>query len=221
MTQSQGKGLVVQLDKERIAEVVLEDIIRRLERTNPGSAILKDVRAQLKILREGSKLAVDSVYSWISNQTKEYLTSAPISELKYSVPLFTLLHSIEHALTYQASLRTGLEESAFVGKVLIDDCALLIFEREQVEAGGVEYLAYDLLTRWLNESMKRVRDCRYQCYDGCVTCLYIRDPLCHPFFPSEVPNAYIFPNYLLSRTLLLKFWGIPISPYETQTGNEI
>ena len=218
MTQSQGKGLVIQLDKERIARVALENIIRQLGRADPGGIALKEAREYLKTLEKGDNTAIEGVYTWLSTQTKEYLAETPINELKRLVPLFTLLHSLEHALTYQASLRTGLEESAFVGKVLIDDCALLIFEREQVEAGGVEYLAHDLLMRWLNEAMKHVRDCRYQCHEGCVTCLYIRDPLCHPFFPSEVPSAYIFPNYLLNRDLLLEFWGITLSacepPYE-------
>lgn len=210
VTRSQGKGIVIQLDKSRMANVIIENMIREAKKTDNKSTFLEELSNKQKILTESNE--TDEVYSWLSAQTIECLTETPIGELKNRVPLFTLLHSIEHALTYQASLRAGLDESAFVGKVLIQDCAILIYEREQVEAGGVEYLAYDLLERWLNETMKHIRDCRYQCHDGCVSCLYIRDPLCHPFFPTEVPNAYIFPNYLLSRDLVLKFWGIPPIP---------
>lgn len=207
VSRSEGKAALIKFDKAKVAETALEQMKEDLLKTASESALLSETTEQLKKLRENKENA-DETYAWLSHQTIDILTNTPIAQLKGRVPLFTFLHSLEHALTYQASLRAGLEESAFVGKVLINDCAVLIYEREQVEAGGVEYLAYDLIDRWFNEAMRHVRDCRYQCHDGCVSCLYIRDPLCHPFFPSEVPNAYIFPNSLLNRRMLLRFWGI-------------
>lgn len=108
-----------------------------------------------------------------------------------------------------------------MGKVLVDDYAILIYERAQVEAGGVEYIVRhdQMLTSWLSDAVRYVRDCRYECSEGCVKCLYIQDPLCHPILPREMPNTYLIPNELLSRKLLVDFWGLKdIAPVTEEQG---
>ena len=205
VTQSTGKAMYIALDKERVVRTVTEDLLKRLKAEPSTPEFARTLRQNLTLLDDGS---VDESYTWLMTETKKFLESGSSEGFKLA-SLFKLLHSMEHTLTYHASLKTGLEEAAFVGKVALDGCGVLLYERAQVEAGGVEYIAKDLLPEWLDDSMRHVRDCSYECVDGCVKCLYVQDPLCHPFLPRELADVYIFPNSLLSRALLLKFWGLP------------
>jgi hypothetical protein len=197
-TMSKGKGILVLLDKQRVSKVVLG----QLASDGVGEHMRNAANDYIDRLEEDPA----SAYAWVAGVTRNAMTANSGSSV--SAPLFRLLHSVEHALTHQASLRTGLDESTFVGKVLLDDCTILIYERAQVEAGGVEYLAKHLLSQWISEAVKHVRDCRYECAAGCVKCLFIQDPMCHPLLPREIPDTYLLPNSQLSRKMLVDFWGL-------------
>ncbi|UVS69303.1 DUF1998 domain-containing protein [Nitrososphaera viennensis] len=198
-TMSKGKAILVLLDKGRVCRVVLEDLAKE----GADEYTRNMAKEYLKTVNEDPAAA----YTWLAGLTRNVMTAHTATPAA-NTSLFKLLHSVEHALTHHASLRTGLDESTFVGKVLVDDCAVLIYERAQVEAGGVEYLARHLLAPWISGAVRHVRDCRYECAEGCVKCLYIQDPMCHPLLPREIPDTYLLPNALLSRKLLVDFWGL-------------
>lgn len=199
---SKGKAILILLNKEKICEVILRDL---LNETYDGLTrnTNETVKDHLKKLHEDPS----TIYSWLAELTKNAMIKRTLTS-SANTSLFKLLHSIEHVLVHQASLSTGLGESTFNGKVLVDDCSVLIYENSQVEAGGVEYLAHHLLDKWISGAVKHVRDCRYECSEGCVKCLYIQDPMCHPLLPREIPDTYMLPNSLLSRKLLVDFWGL-------------
>ena len=122
--------------------------------------------------------------------------------------LIPILHGVEHALISQASLVTGLADSAFTGKILLRDCGVLIAEREDVETSGVDYIVQRKLTEWLSTAQIKVSDCRYDCQTACVKCLFVRDALCHPLIPVEGGDRFYTPNNLLSRKDVLKLWRV-------------
>lgn len=209
MIKSEGKAMLVMLNKRRVAQTVLESLVEKLERTESTGSMVREAKALLAELQNANEERVNEIYQWIIDLTKRTLASGSDEQMKMHADLFKLLHSIEHGLTYQAALLTGLEESSFGGMVMIDACSILVYECEYVGAGGVDYIAKEYLLDWIRETIAYIRDCRYDCTDGCVKCLYIRDPMCHPFWPKEVDNVYIYPNSLLSRALCLKFLGLP------------
>ncbi|MDE1852720.1 MAG: hypothetical protein KGI38_03110 [Thaumarchaeota archaeon] len=205
VTQSEGKALIISLDKLLITKTALQ-LLAESSKTEGESEIAAKAKSYFRTISKG--VDEDEAYGWLVALTREHLDRGSDTRSGGHVPLFELLHSLEHALTYQASLQTGLEEDAFVGKVLISPCAIMIYEQGHVEAGGVEYLYQDKLDEWLLEAIRHTRDCKYESREGCVKCLFIKDPLCHPFIPAELPVQYMFPNQLLSRYALMKLWGI-------------
>jgi hypothetical protein len=194
-----GNGLLILLDKNRVMEFSIKGMIRDCQNDPKGLEQAKEFESKLI----NGKLQYEDVVSY----TISVLNDRNRRYQKTRSSLFKLIHSMEHAMTYHASIVTGLEESSFIGKVLLRDCGILIYERDQVEAGGVKYIAQNLLLRWLNFSIRQVRDCRYECTDGCVKCLYMQDPLCHPLLPWEV-ESYTLPNSLLDRKILYEFWDL-------------
>lgn len=208
ITKTKGKGMLVELDKKKVAVTVLEEMRDKLEMLGRKGIFLDQVKAYSDRLKK-EKGDVDEVYQWLLEKTKEILTSESEDEKKLLTGLFKLLHSIEHLLSYQAAIVTGLEENSFSGMVMLEKCAILIYERANVGAGGIDYIYKEKLMEWVNEAVSYVRDCRYDCSDGCVKCLYIRDPMCHPFWPNEIDAGYMVPNSLLSRELTNIFWGLP------------
>lgn len=205
ITKTRGKGAVVDLDKGKVCDVVIESMRRMVN--SVGNDLANRIQKYSDELKDGTA-NIDEVYSWLSELTKASLKEG-VDSSNILLGLFRILHSIEHLLTYQAAIVTGLEENSFGGMVMIDRCAILIYERANVGAGGIDYIYKEKLLDWINEAVSYVRDCRYDCREGCVKCLFIRDPMCHPFWPTEVDSTYILPNSLLSRTLVNELWGLP------------
>jgi hypothetical protein len=134
--------------------------------------------------------------------------------------LISILHAAEHAFLSQSSLTTGLSEDSFAGKILIRDCGILIAERENVGTSGVDYITQRKLLEFMSSAELRVLSCRYDCDTGCVKCLFIRDPLCHPLIPNEGGSRYFIPNSLLSRRSLLKLWAQGGNAYDKSKSQE-
>lgn len=217
ITKTKGKGLVVELDKFKVCQVVLSSMNNKAI----GGLIDKEISEKVKdclIQLKSGKGNIDEIYSWLGQSAKETLNEDPSVQSPF-LDLFRLLHSIEHLLTYQAAIVTGLEENSFGGMVMIDKCAILVYETANVEAGGIDYICKEKLPDWINESVSWVRDCKYDCIDGCVKCLFIKDPMCHPFWPTEVDSSYIPPNSLLGRSLVSAFWGLPAPGGEIRAGS--
>lgn len=203
ITQTKGKGLVVELDKAKVSHTVLSS----MNKSSVNEETAQKIEEYSIQLTEGNG-EIDEIYAWLAQNAKDALNTDPRGQSPF-LDLFRLLHSIEHLLTYQAAIVTGLEESSFNGMVMIDKCAVLVYERANVEAGGIDYIYKEKLPELINESISWIRDCKYDCRDGCVKCLFIKDPMCHPFWPTEVDSSYIPPNSLLGRAILNAFWGLP------------
>lgn len=146
----------------------------------------------------------------------EEIADAAISKIQESSPkelkdkgndLFSLLHSVSHAILQSASIITGLNAESFAEKILVKDCGILLAERENVGTGGLDYVVQRKLLDWLVFSKTGIDTCRYDCQNGCPKCLFIRDPLCNPLLPFEGGTKYFIPNSLLSRKHLIAFWG--------------
>jgi hypothetical protein len=168
---------------------------------------LEALQTELQDLQSAFDVSATDAYKKLAENTCEQFGMGSISK-RLPMPLLRLLHSFEHTLTYQAPLTTGLESNSFQSKVFLNDCAILIYERADVEAGGVEYLALKKVIEWLKESRMRIIHCRHECKDGCASCLFINDPLCHPLLNTETGGSYMLPNSLLSREMLIYFWNL-------------
>ena len=139
---------------------------------------------------------------------KKYMAYASISEgnailvkmKPYNGDRFTFLHTVEHALTKACHLLAGVQEGAFMGKILEDSNAVLIYEAAGSEQGGLEYIFRHRLPQLFTEALKLLFTCKYDCDEACPGCVYIRDPLCHP------TSGYFIPNSSLNRKLVLKEW---------------
>ncbi len=202
INKTKGRGLLISLNRETVCRAVLNNLEKNAGQDNNSNQITK-----IRELRDKLSKDVSATYKTLAEEQISQIVSRVISK-KIDAPLIRLLHSFEHALTFQAPLSTGLEETSFQSKIFLKDCAVLIYERDEVEAGGVEFLCKNLLLDWLSDARKHVIECRYSCSDGCATCLFIQDPLCHPLMNTEVQGTYMLPNSLLSRELLVDFWGL-------------
>lgn len=202
ITKTQGKGMLVSLNKESVAKVVLEHLQKKAEKNNNK----RELKMVLDLKHDLSR-DVAAKYKTLAKAQISEISDSVISK-SLDIPLLRLLHSFEHALVYQAPLSTGLEETSFQSKIFLLDCAVLIYERNEVEAGGVEFLCKNLLLDWLTDVRRHVLDCRYSCSEGCVSCLFIQDPLCHPLANTEIEGTYILPNSILSREMLIDFWNL-------------
>ena len=200
--KTKGKGLLVRLNKKKIVKAVIAYMEQEAERSG-----LEALQTELQDLQSAFDVSATDAYKKLAENTCEQFGMGSVSK-RLSMPLLRLLHSFEHTLTYQAPLTTGLEQNSFQSKVFLNDCAILIYERDQVEAGGVEYLALKKVIEWLRQSRRRIIHCRHECKDGCASCLFINDPLCHPLLNAETGGSYMLPNSLLSRILLIHFWNL-------------
>lgn len=202
INKTKGKGLLISLNKETVATVVLDHLEKKANSDNDQKETQR-----ISDMKHSLSLDVAATYKILAEEQISKISGRVISKTS-DIPLIRLLHSFEHALVYQAPLSTGLEETSFQSKIFLRDCAVLIYERDEVEAGGVEFLCKNLLSGWLSDARRHVIDCRYSCSEGCVTCLFIQDPLCHPLANTEIKGTYILPNSILSRELLIDFWNL-------------
>lgn len=127
--------------------------------------------------------------------------SAILVKIKsYEGNRFTFLHTAEHALTKACHLLAGVQEGEFMGKVLEENNMIVIYEASGSEQGGLEHVFKHRLQQLFPEALRIMFTCKYACGSACPSCVYVRDPLCHP-----IPGFFI-PNSNLDRHLVLKKW---------------
>jgi len=113
---------------------------------------------------------------------------------------FTFLHTVEHALVKASHLLAGAKEGAFMGKVLQNAGAVVIYEAEASERGSLDYIFEYRLAELFTEAHRLLFACKYGCNSACMGCVFVRDPLCHPV------DDYFVPNSKLDRWLVLDTW---------------
>jgi hypothetical protein len=118
----------------------------------------------------------------------------------YEGDRFTFLHTVEHALTKACHLLAGVQEGAFMGKVLKDNNMIVIYEASGSEQGGLEHVFKHRLSQLFPEALRIMFTCKYDCGNACPGCVYVRDPLCHPV------QGFFIPNSDLNRKLVLSKW---------------
>lgn len=176
-----GRGLVIKLQKGRL----------------------------LKFLGQitGSPYEKMTSYEEMANHDKTTLVEShfqPILDNPNTVRLVSLLHAVEHTMFKCAMEQVGLE--VFGSNILIDDAAIILYEREEVGSGGlVELTSQNQFVKLVNRVWRLLgEECPNNCQYGCPACIYIHDFYCHPFVPTEV-DRWFPPNSLLNRSLTAEF----------------
>ena len=204
-SKSEGKGIEIILDKRRVLANLFPEYIK--SGTEVSTFKTDEVKNWSAEIKDCSEERVSEIYREVYRKTKnsieegDYYFSEGTTD---NLDLFALLHSLEHAFSYMASLITGLD-GHFSGKIILSDCAILIYEMRNAGDGGVEYLIQERLADWFTTVSERINSCRYGCENGCATCLFIRDPTCNPVLPSEISGVRAVPNSLLNRSLVSRF----------------
>lgn len=181
--KTKGRGLIIVLDKEKILETLKK----------AGVSGFND-------------------YKDLADKTKAAMTSGQLQTLVENpdqVPLISLLHGVEHALAKTLIDQTGLEE--FGSKIMIDDCCIVLYERENLGSGGLTQITKSKqgseFKKFLLASQKHLRMCSQLCERGCLACIFINDFHCQPYIPNEV-GRWFPPNSILNRNLSREFFNV-------------
>jgi hypothetical protein len=193
VVQNEGKGLLVEFDKRKLAKCILEYVIKE----DPNNASSAEISSKLKELKNCDQAKINEIYNWVYQKSAEsFKQDNPFKQL------FAVLHTFEHALSKHAALITGLDYRTFTGTVMMSLGAVLVYENQDVSAGGVDYLTDKTrIHDWVFESRRQVANCENYCNDGCGRCVYCPDPMCHPIWSKEIEKSYILPNDMLARKL--------------------
>lgn len=121
-----------------------------------------------------------------------------LREANTDLVLYKSMHAVEHALLSAAMQQIGTE--ALGSKLFFRDAAILLFERSQLDRGGVIQLVNRGIG--LSKLVDAARDlslgCAQGCLDGCPACAFLRDAFC--IQPVEELRQFWLPaNSLLSR----------------------
>ncbi len=186
VVNTEGRGLVIKINKEKL----------------------------MSILRLNFGYSEKDTYDKISEDTINYLNLEKfqfVLENPKNVPLVTILHAIEHAFFKCVMDLTGLE--VFGSKILIKDCAIILYEREDVGAGGLLELtprsdsAASEFKKYLRIVKREIMNCSQLCKDSCPACIFINDFYCQPFMPNEITRWYP-PNAILDRVIANKLFEV-------------
>ncbi|OAQ52639.1 hypothetical protein HTG_13530 [Natrinema mahii] len=182
VTRSEGRGLVFDLDIETLYEAV-----RDIESANDADS-----------------------YGELAKNELEELNESPVKNLvdsEHELVLIPLLHALEHALFSAAAHEIGMDD-ILGSKLLIKDGAIILYEREDVGAGGLAQLTLDqggrTLKKFLRKAAENLSSCGQFCETGCPSCIYTDDFECRPYLPTEV-NRWVPPNALLNRDYAHQF----------------
>jgi len=181
VVKTEGRGLVIKLNKEKLLNFL-----------------------QLKLEYDKIKSYDEIVHNEISfllNGDFQYIIDNP----DYT-KLVSLLHALEHSFFKCAMNQVGIE--IFGSKILMEDCAIVLYEREEVGSGGLTQLTLGEegreFKKYLLEVGKDIENCPQLCNSACPACAYINDFYCQPFMPNEV-ERWFPPNSLLNRNLANQF----------------
>ncbi|KTG11410.1 hypothetical protein AUR64_03915 [Haloprofundus marisrubri] len=182
VARTNGRGLVFDVDTDRLYATV-ENAVSELDAAN---------------------------YDQLAAQELAVLDGIPVKELvddEHDLVLTPLLHALEHALYQAASQEIGMD-NVLGSKLLIEDGAIVLYERENVGSGGLAQLTLDeqgsVLKKFLRNAAEQLAHCGQFCSKGCPSCLYVDDFHCRPYLPSEV-NRWVPPNALLNREIADEF----------------
>lgn len=127
------------------------------------------------------------------------------------LPVVGALHGLEHAFLQAVTRQVGLE--VFGSKILLRDCSVIIYEREEVGSGGLVQVTSGSegaqFKRLIFEVWNAVKGCDQDCRSACPACVFVNDFYCQPFVPSEV-QRWLPPNSLLDRQLASVYMSPPI-----------
>lgn len=149
-------------------------------------------------------------YSELVEDELDTLAGAPVKDLvdgNHNLVVIPMLHALEHALFEAAAHEIGMDD-VLGSKLLIEDGAIVLYERENVGAGGLAQLTLDgegrVLQKFLRKAAEHLAACGQLCETGCPSCIYTDDFDCRPYLPSEV-NRWVPPNALLNRNYADRF----------------
>lgn len=185
LTNTEGRALVIMLNKGKILDYVKS---------------VPEFRCDPNISYED---ATNNIIAYLTTGQFQLIIDNPDA-----AGLVTLLHALEHAYFKSAVEQVGLE--IFGSKILVTDCAILLYEREDVGEGGLVQLTSGAeavgFKRLLRQMQTITRICPQLCHYACPACIYIHDFYCQPFVPSEMPRWFP-PNALLNRTAVDGFFN--------------
>jgi hypothetical protein len=174
LIKSIGRGLVLEFDKDKIAQVVQRGVPPSNRRDYDSL-----VDEELEALENG-----------IFQDNLDHPEAFPVA---------SAMHAIAHALFSRAADEAGLE--VFGVKALLRDAALLLFERQDVGDGGIVQLTSgQQFLRLANSMHSQLSSCGQGCEKGCLSCTFINDFNCSPFLETEC-NRWYPGNSFLDRGL--------------------
>jgi hypothetical protein len=177
---TKGRCLVIKFDKNRLLELLHET-------EHNSSETYEDI-----VENEINYLMTEDFQKIIENPSK--------------LPLISLLHALEHAFLQCAMNQIGLE--SFGSKILIRDCSIVLYEREEIGSGGLVQLTLGNECRefkkYLHDIKRKIDNCPQLCKEACPACVFINDFYCQPFMPNEI-ERWFPPNSLLNREYANKF----------------
>lgn len=127
------------------------------------------------------------------------------------VPIVTALHALEHACLQTVTRQVGLE--VFGSKLLLRDCSIVLYEREEVGSGGLVQVTSGSqgaqFKRLILGVWNAIKSCDQGCRTACPACVFVNDFYCQPFVPDEV-ERWFPPNSLLDRELAAGYMSPPL-----------
>jgi len=176
-----------------------------------GLIISLDKKKMMEILRKNNHTSFETYDEYVNHHLDGITRSEfqTIIDNPQLFPIVTILHSIEHALFRSLLDQIGLEN--FGSKIMIRDCSIVLYEREDFGIGGISQVTAgnqaSEFKRLLSSSERQLRICPQLCDIGCIACTFINDFNCQPYLPNEV-NRWLPPNSLLNRDLSKQFFNI-------------
>lgn len=156
----------------------------------------------------------DTSYEAIVDDAINHLENDALQELLENperVPLVTAFHALEHAYFKTVTRQVGLE--VFGSKLLLRDCSIVLYEREEVGSGGLIQVTSGSqgaqFKRLIHGVWNAIKSCDQGCRNACPACVFVNDFYCQPFVPNEV-ERWLPPNSLLDRELAAGYMSPPM-----------
>jgi len=183
-TSIEGRGFLIKLDEEKILNFL-------------------KLKFELNNKIDYNKLASDALYC-LNNENLQELLETQDS----SIALVKILHAFEHMLITAATEQIGLHD--IIGsKIMIEECAVLLYEIDEIGSGGLVQLTQGKNTSEFLKFMKLFKTkslyCSQLCSDACPACTFINDFHCHPYLSKEV-KRWFPPNSILDRSLVEEYF---------------
>lgn len=194
------EGVLFELDRKKIIEwLVCNDRI---------------VPEDAPVLQDDEKIKIwylDMIHSSLITPFTEIDDSTKIGSITKEV--YTLLHSISHALLNEASEICGLDKSSLSEYILPNIPAVFIYcSNTQGYSMGALYSAFQThLDRWLKHAREKVKKCIFDpiCINhdkACAGCLFLNEVSCQ-HFNKDLDRSYLCGHYDAQKQEKLKgFW---------------